>query len=168
MALGACKIHFGCNVFQVPIQIIPLGIPKRGSHPLRIKIAMTYLRIFLQNEYQTVGNSPLALLQPDVKPTQPALNISGVDEENIYFIFQFTHIRCKTFIFLYKRNIDMFIFTADQKIFPLFLIQLITDNPIQLKALLTYTTYGIALHLQIKIFKTYVYLNYEKGRIYNE
>ena len=35
MAPGACKIHRGCNVLHVPIQIIPLGVPKWGSHPLR-------------------------------------------------------------------------------------------------------------------------------------
>ena len=28
------KIRRGCNVLQVPIQILPLGVPKRGSHPL--------------------------------------------------------------------------------------------------------------------------------------
>ena len=32
---GACKILCGCNVLLVPIQITPLGLPKRGSHPLR-------------------------------------------------------------------------------------------------------------------------------------
>ena len=31
MAPGACKIRRGYNVLQVPIQIIPLGAPKRGS-----------------------------------------------------------------------------------------------------------------------------------------
>ena len=35
MAPSACKIRRGCNVFLVPIQIIPRGVPKRGSHPLR-------------------------------------------------------------------------------------------------------------------------------------
>ena len=29
---GACKIRRGCNVFQVPIQMIPLGETKRRSH----------------------------------------------------------------------------------------------------------------------------------------
>ena len=35
MAPGACKIRHGCNVLQVPIQIILLGIPKRENHLLR-------------------------------------------------------------------------------------------------------------------------------------
>ena len=35
MAPGAYKIRHRCNVLQVPIQIIPLGVPKQGSHPLR-------------------------------------------------------------------------------------------------------------------------------------
>ena len=30
---GACKIRRGCYVLQVPIQIIPLGIPKWGAIP---------------------------------------------------------------------------------------------------------------------------------------
>ena len=34
MAPGACKIRRGCNVLQVPVQIILLGVPRRGSHPL--------------------------------------------------------------------------------------------------------------------------------------
>ena len=33
MAPGACKICRRCNVLQVPIQIIPLGIPKWGAIP---------------------------------------------------------------------------------------------------------------------------------------
>ena len=35
MAPDACKIRSGCNVLEVPIQIIPLGVPKWGSHLLR-------------------------------------------------------------------------------------------------------------------------------------
>ena len=35
MTPGACKIRRGCNVLQVPIQIIPLGVPYMGSHPVR-------------------------------------------------------------------------------------------------------------------------------------
>ena len=35
MAPGACKIRRECNVLQIPTQIIPLGVLKRGSHPLR-------------------------------------------------------------------------------------------------------------------------------------
>ena len=35
MASGACKIRRGPNVLQIPIQIISLGVPERGSHPLR-------------------------------------------------------------------------------------------------------------------------------------
>ena len=35
MAPGACKISRGWNVLQVPIQIIPLGVQNRGSHPFR-------------------------------------------------------------------------------------------------------------------------------------
>ena len=35
MAPGACKIWRGCDVLQVPIQIIPLEVLKRGSYPLR-------------------------------------------------------------------------------------------------------------------------------------
>ena len=31
MAPGACKIRHGCNV----LQILSLGVPRRGSHPLR-------------------------------------------------------------------------------------------------------------------------------------
>ena len=34
-APGICEIRRGCNVLQVPIQIIPPEVPKRGSHPLR-------------------------------------------------------------------------------------------------------------------------------------
>ena len=34
MAPGPCKIHCGSNVLQIPIQVIPLGVPKRGRHPL--------------------------------------------------------------------------------------------------------------------------------------
>ena len=34
VAPGACKTRRGCNVFQDPIQIIPLAVQKRGSHPL--------------------------------------------------------------------------------------------------------------------------------------
>ena len=62
MAPGACRICRGCNALQVPIQIIPLGVPKRGkpSTPGQIKIAMIYLRIILRDESQTDGNSPLA------------------------------------------------------------------------------------------------------------
>ena len=30
MAPGACKIRREYNVLQIPIQIIPLGVPKRG------------------------------------------------------------------------------------------------------------------------------------------
>ena len=33
-APGAYKIRHWCNFLHVPIQIMPLGIPKRGSHPL--------------------------------------------------------------------------------------------------------------------------------------
>ena len=62
MAPGACKIHHGCNVLQVPIQIITLGMPKRGSiPPWQIKIVMACLRIILQDESKTGGDSPLAL-----------------------------------------------------------------------------------------------------------
>ena len=35
IAPGAYKIRRGCNVLQVPIKIIPLGVTKWGSHPLR-------------------------------------------------------------------------------------------------------------------------------------
>ena len=35
MAPAACKICQKCNVLQVPIQIIPPGVPKRGRHLLR-------------------------------------------------------------------------------------------------------------------------------------
>ena len=31
MAPGACKIRRGCNVLQVPIQIIPLGVKSGGT-----------------------------------------------------------------------------------------------------------------------------------------
>ena len=34
IAPGAYEIRRGCSVFQVPTQIIPLGVPKRGSHLL--------------------------------------------------------------------------------------------------------------------------------------
>ena len=37
MAPGACKIRRGCNVLQVPIQIIFLGVPKQGKHLLRVR-----------------------------------------------------------------------------------------------------------------------------------
>ena len=67
MIPGACKIGHRCNVLHVPIQIKPLGVV---SPPWRIKIAMACLWIIFREESQTVCNSPLALLQPDVKPTQ--------------------------------------------------------------------------------------------------
>ena len=35
MVPGACKMLRGCNVLQVPIQMIPLGVQKLGRHPLR-------------------------------------------------------------------------------------------------------------------------------------
>ena len=35
MSPGACKIPRERNVLQIPIQIIPLGVPKRERHPLR-------------------------------------------------------------------------------------------------------------------------------------
>ena len=35
MAPGACKIRRLCNVLRVSIQIIPLEVPKWGSHPFR-------------------------------------------------------------------------------------------------------------------------------------
>ena len=38
MAPGACKIRHGCNVFQVSIYIIPLGVPKRQSLRGRSKL----------------------------------------------------------------------------------------------------------------------------------
>ena len=36
MALGASKIRRGCSVLQVPIQISPLGVLRRGAnlHPV--------------------------------------------------------------------------------------------------------------------------------------
>ena len=33
IASAACKIRRGCNVLQVTIQIIPLGVPKGGAIP---------------------------------------------------------------------------------------------------------------------------------------
>ena len=36
MAPGACKIRRECNVLEVPIQIIHLGIPKRGDIPSEV------------------------------------------------------------------------------------------------------------------------------------
>ena len=35
MVPGACKIRRGCNILQVPMQIIPLGVLRRWSHLLR-------------------------------------------------------------------------------------------------------------------------------------
>ena len=35
VASDTCKISRGCNVLQVPLQIIPLGMPKGRCHPLR-------------------------------------------------------------------------------------------------------------------------------------
>ena len=32
---GKCKIRLGYNVLQIPILIIPLGVPKQLSHSLR-------------------------------------------------------------------------------------------------------------------------------------
>ena len=45
MGPGAPKIRRGCNVLQITIQVIPLRVPKKGSHPLRIKIVMACLRL---------------------------------------------------------------------------------------------------------------------------
>ena len=35
IAPGAYKNRRGCNVLQVPIQVMPFGVPKRSSRPLR-------------------------------------------------------------------------------------------------------------------------------------
>ena len=34
MAPGTSKTHRKCDILQVPIQIIPLAVPKQGSYPL--------------------------------------------------------------------------------------------------------------------------------------
>ena len=75
MTFGACKILRGCNVLQVPIQIVPLGVPKRGSHSLRggSKIVMARFRIIIRNESQTVGNSPLLRCSPTLNLLNPTL-----------------------------------------------------------------------------------------------
>ena len=73
MAHGACKIRRGCNVLQVPIQIIPLEVPQVGesSSPQKIKIVMACLRTILRDESLTVGSRLPALLQSNVKPYLP-------------------------------------------------------------------------------------------------
>ena len=59
MAPGAFKILCRCNVLQVPIQIIPVGVPKRGSHPLRSGSNLRWNVSGLQDKSLTIGNSPL-------------------------------------------------------------------------------------------------------------
>ena len=67
MAPSACKISHGCNVLQVPIQLIPLGVPKWGSGE-QMKIVRACLRTILRGEFQIVGNSPLRRANPTLNP----------------------------------------------------------------------------------------------------
>ena len=71
MTPGACKIRRGCNVLQVHIQIIPLGVPKR-----KIKIVITCLKTILTGESQTVGNNPLRSYSPTLNPSKQPTNRS--------------------------------------------------------------------------------------------
>ena len=51
--------------------------------PWRLIIEMACLRFIFRDESQTVGNSPLELLQPDDKPTQPNLDHKIKRQKNI-------------------------------------------------------------------------------------
>ena len=68
------KSFVGAMTSKFPSKLY-LWAYKRGEPcpPWRMKIAMACLRIILRDEFQTVGNSSLALLKTDVKPTQPNL-----------------------------------------------------------------------------------------------
>ena len=63
MAPGACKIRSGCNVPQVPSQLIPLGVPwtRDGlTTYLKIKIARPFvygLLVGLNPRRRTVGQN---------------------------------------------------------------------------------------------------------------
>ena len=57
-ATGVCKIRRGCNILQVPVQIITLGVPKKGNYLRRgACFVMACLWIKLRYETQTVSKS---------------------------------------------------------------------------------------------------------------
>ena len=52
MAPDACKIRRGCNVLEVPIQVLPLGVPKRGSRTMKIAVPdQNYNDMFSDHPY---------------------------------------------------------------------------------------------------------------------
>ena len=66
MAPGACNIHHGSNVLQVPNQNYKSGVTKaeKPSPPWRIKIRIECLQNILRDESETVGNSPQRCSSP--------------------------------------------------------------------------------------------------------
>ena len=80
------------------------------SPPGRIKIAMACFRIILRDVSQTVGNSSLAQLQFDVKPTQLTLFSHG----HCSFSFQST-IKCMPFIQIYIYTFNIFSLCSTSK-----------------------------------------------------
>ena len=52
MAPDASKIRRGCNVLEVPIQVLPLGVPKRGSRTMKISVPdQNYNDMFSDHPY---------------------------------------------------------------------------------------------------------------------
>ena len=68
MSSGASKILRGCNVLQVPNQIMPLWVPIRESRCDGSKL-MAYLRIILRDESQTISNILLNYFGPKFNQT---------------------------------------------------------------------------------------------------
>ena len=79
MASGACKIRLGNNVLQVLIQIIPLGVPKWGSHPLRGRSKL-WLHVFWPSLETNVRSSAIdhcvALVRRETHPLSERLFVS--------------------------------------------------------------------------------------------
>ena len=91
MTTGACKIRRGCNVLQVPVQIIPLGVPKLGRYPppWLIKIVKAFLRIIRWDESQNVENSPLRInikIAHQHPGSSPTLNPTQLIGSNLIFM----------------------------------------------------------------------------------
>ena len=93
MAPGVCKISCVCNVLQVPFQFIPLGVPKRGNHPLRGESKL---------RWHTSGSSFMMNPRPSATAHQrcssPTLNPSIQPTNLIYWeINWLTVIHCALF-----------------------------------------------------------------------
>ena len=94
--MGIKSVVEATSKFQ--FKIIPLGVPKRDIHFLRIKIVMAYRRTILRDESQTVGHSLLLCCSPMLNPSYlPTYVLSEYDsvkitnvfyrKKNQYFIF---------------------------------------------------------------------------------